>query len=526
MPDSGEPLIIEALLPHDSILIDGNNEFTNSSGVKWGSGTQSDPFIIEGWDINAVAKNGVEIRNTSAHFIVRDCRVQGSGSYHSGIRLGNCVNGTLDNNTLSGSYFGIYLKTASGNAVSNNNCWNNRYGMFLSDSSNDNNIFNNNCSGNRYDGIELYGLCNNNTICNNTFFDNLDAIHLESSYGNDVTGNVMVNNGMSIVGYLLPECTTHDIDTSNTVNGRPLYYYKDASGVTVPAGAGQIILANCTDFTVEGQSIEWATVGIELAFCSNVTIRDTTCTNNTYGIFLWFSNGNTVSNNTISNNEIGLDNWWYGIGLRYSNDNTIINNSCSGSIYGIGLGPSSDSNNVCNNSCSNNTSGIALVLSSNNNMLRNNSCSYNSQHGILLQASSNNTLTANNLSYNTIYGMDFFAASNNNRVWNNTFVGNNGAGDAYDPAHIQACDEGTSNVWNSTEGYGNYWADWRGPDLSPMDGIVDYPYRIGGSSGSWDYYPIAEYYGTPIPEFGAMPLLVVVLSIAVVLARKATPKGQ
>ena len=51
-----------ALTVHDPILIVGNAEFTNASGVVWGSGTESDPYIIEGWDINASAANGIEPR--------------------------------------------------------------------------------------------------------------------------------------------------------------------------------------------------------------------------------------------------------------------------------------------------------------------------------------------------------------------------------------------------------------------------------------------------------------------------------
>lgn len=523
IPGQDGPLAsIAALLPHDAILINGNSGFTNASGVTWGSGTESDPYVIEGWDISALAASGIEILNTDAHFVVRSCLVHGSTSPYSGIRLGSCVNGTLDNNSLSSNYYGIYLESSSGNAISKNNCSNNWYGIFLSGSSSDNTLCNNNCSNNKYDGIELYYQCNNNTICNNTFLDNLDGIHLESSYGNTLANNVMVNNGMSIVGYLVSECNTHDIDTSNTVNGRPLYFYRDQSGITVPTGAGQILLANCTDFIIEGQNLEGATVGVELAFSSNITIRNNTFLNNTYGIFLWFSDGNTVSDNAISNNEVSSDNWWYGIGLRYSNDNNITNNTCSDSLYGLGLGPSSSNNTIGNNSCTNNTSGIALVLSSNNNTLMNNTFSYNSQHGILLQSSSNNTFTGNNLSYNTKYAIDLFLSSDNNRIWNNTFISNNGAGDIYDWAHVQAYDDGTGNCWNSTDGYGNFWSDWRGPDLSPMDGIVDYPYRIGGSAGTWDFYPIAEYYGTPIPEFGAMLLTVVglVIMLAVIMVKR------
>lgn len=517
-PEQVQLVSANSLLPHAPILIDGDGGFTNASGVTWGSGTESDPYIIEGWDITTSTASAVEIRNTDVHFIVRDCLLRGTVHPRAGIFLSSCVNGTLSNNTMSGNYYAIYLASSSGIEITGNNCSNNWYGMFLADMSSNNAIIGNNCSNNIYDGIELYNLCNNNTIANNTFFDNLDGIHLETSYNNTLAGNTMVRNGMSMLGYVVSEWSSHTIDTSNTVNGRPLYYYKDQRGVTVPSDAGQVILANCTDFTVEGLGLGDATVGVQLAFSSNITIRGNSFPNSTYGVFLWYSDGNVVSDNVIDNNDITPQNWWYGIGLRYSSDNTVSNNTCSGSLYGISLGPSSRGNHVDNNTCTNNTSGMVLTMYGDNNTLVNNTFSYNSQYGVLLQMSSNNTLVGNNISRNTGFGVSIFSSSDNNRLWNNTFFGNNGAGDVYDPAHIQAFDAGVGNSWNSTAGYGNSWGDWRGPDLAPVDGIVDYPYLIGGSAGSWDYHPIAEYYGTPIPEFGPVPAAAAALTLLLALA--------
>jgi hypothetical protein len=118
--------------------------------------------------------------------------------------------------------------------------------------------------------------------------------------------------------------------------------------------------------------------------------------------------------------------------------------------------------------------------------------------------------------------------STNNRIWNNTFIDNNGAGSTYDPNHIQASDELAGNWWNSTDGYGNYWSDWTTPDVAPPDGIVDVPYDIAGTAGAKDYYPLTTTPSEPIPEFGAMPLVLMVLLVAIVLTigarrRKAHP---
>lgn len=514
------PVRALAFTMHDPILIEGNAGFLGpnaTTGITGGSGTASDPYIIGGWEINAGGiSNPITIGNTTEHFRIQDCYVHDASN--AGIQLWNVRNG----------------------ALFNNNCSNNWYGIYLSYSSSDNVISNNSCSNNQLDGIELYHLCNNNTLSNNTCSNNLDGIHLESSSNDTLSSNVMINNGISIIGYLLSDCNTHDIGTSNTVNGRPIYYYKNQNGMTVPAGAGEIILANCTDIIIENQNLWDATVGIEIAFSSKIVIRNNSFLNNTYGILLWFSNGNTLSNNTITNSNVSSDDWWYGIGLRFSSDNAIINNYCSNCKYGIGLVSHSDNNTIINNNCSNNLYvGIELnhlcnnntirnntcssnldgihLKSSNNNTLVSNTCSYNLQHGAFLLLSSSNTFASNIFSNNTKYAMDLMPASSNNWIWNNTFINNNGAGDNYDGAHVQAYDDGTGNCWTSTNGYGNCWSDWTTPDVAPPYGMVDVPYEIAGSAGAKDYFPLTDMPSEPIPEFGMMPIVVPILLVAIVL---------
>jgi len=46
-------------ISHDVIRINGNGDFDSSHGVVGGSGTQSDPYIISGWEIDARHKGVV-----------------------------------------------------------------------------------------------------------------------------------------------------------------------------------------------------------------------------------------------------------------------------------------------------------------------------------------------------------------------------------------------------------------------------------------------------------------------------------
>jgi len=97
-------------------------------------------------------------------------------------------------------------------------------------------------------------------------------------------------------------------------------------------------------------------------------------------------------------------------------------------------------------------------------------------------------LIRNQICNNSQYGMRL-SSGFDNRIWNNTFIGNNGAGSSYNPANIQSYDDGTNNLWNSSC-YGNYWSDWTTPDNIEPWGIVDDPYVVAGTSGARDEYPL------------------------------------
>jgi hypothetical protein len=52
---------------NDSIFIKSDKDFTKANGVRSGSGTASDPYVISGWDVFDVF-----IRDTGAHLVIRD----------------------------------------------------------------------------------------------------------------------------------------------------------------------------------------------------------------------------------------------------------------------------------------------------------------------------------------------------------------------------------------------------------------------------------------------------------------------
>ena len=281
-----------------------------------------------------------------------DCTVTNNTCENNGygISLAGSSDSTISNNTCQNNDYGIQLLKSNNCTISNNTCSeNNGYGIYLGDSSNtildsntysvnndgirldgsaENTITNNLCSENSRFGIELFGRSNHNIIENNTCSNNYEGIRiwgdssgciLESNtcsnndYGikldssdSTITNNIMNKNGIYMSGRL-ENWNSQTIETTNTVNGKPVYYYKNVTGFTVPSGAGQVILANCSWMEVENQTCSNSSIGILIGYSSYITIEDNTCYSNTHdGIHLESSSNSKINNNTISENSVGI----------------------------------------------------------------------------------------------------------------------------------------------------------------------------------------------------------------------------
>ena len=478
---SGPPVKVPATIfyaTHSPITISGNGGFTNASGVVWGSGTASDPYIIADWDINASSANGIDISDSSVYFIIRNCYIHdGLTNGHYGVSLDNVANGSILGNILSVNWFGIYLYSSNAIIISNNTCSEGNWGMLMTHSRH-NMLGNNTCAANFYEGIVLDTMSNNNVMSDNNCSDNNDdGIFLDSASNNTLINNNCSNGDYGII-------LTHSGSYNNT-----------------------LIDNNCSSHTYDGML---------LSSSGNNTLINNTCSwNLQWGIEVQSSSNNSMVRNNCSAN--GND----GIYLGASSDNnTLVSNSGFSNAYnGIDIVSSRDNIAVSNTWSSNGYDG-AYVGFSTNNTLDSNNCSWNSRWGIQIRDSNGTVLLRNQLCNNFRYGVYIYSASSSsNVVFNNTFTGNNGAGSTYDLAHIQAYDEGTGNWWNSTDGYGNYWSDWTTPDVVPPYGIVDQPYVVDGSGGAEDYYPQTSPLA-PIPEFSAMPFVAIVLLAAILLAAR------
>jgi hypothetical protein len=101
-----------------------------------------------------------------------------------------------------------------------------------------------------------------------------------------------------------PSTMVNNIDTTNTVDGKPIYYICNKSGINNFSGAGLIYCITCTGTNIqEVQTIGNNKVGIFLIGCTGTTINSVKVNSCDTGIYGYSSTGITISNTNSTNSE-------------------------------------------------------------------------------------------------------------------------------------------------------------------------------------------------------------------------------
>ncbi|CAD6494273.1 MAG: Periplasmic copper-binding protein (NosD) [Candidatus Argoarchaeum ethanivorans] len=260
--------------------------------------------------------------------------------------LVKCNNVTVENRDLSNTAVGVELWETTNSTITNNTVSNNTYGIYLRSSSN--NTLTNNTASNNNRGIYLYHSSNNNLTGNSANSNNDYGIYLDSSSNNSLNNNTMSGNtyNFGVYSYSLSGYT-QNIDTSNSVDGKPVYYWINLRDKQIPDDAGYVGVVNSTNITVKDLTLSHNSKGVLFVYTNNSKIENVNTSNNYYDIYLYSSSNNTLTNNTASNNN-------RGIYLSHSsNNNTLTNNTANSNNDGIYL--DSSSNNTIYNNYFNNT---------------------------------------------------------------------------------------------------------------------------------------------------------------------------
>jgi len=453
-------------------------------------------------DFNTISDNIVKLNYLygirlwrSHNNTVRNNEVSNNGY---GIRLAFSHNNTMEkNNVQSSTYDGIFLHSSNDNSFVDNTANQNNYDGFFINASSNNTLINNVANANNHDGFGLE-LVNNHTLINNRVnSNNKSGISLTSSNRNLLKDNIASSN--TEMGFYLASSTSnsladnkasankevgihldksdtctlksnmmegnyynfgvgganfihfyHDIDASNRVDGKPIYYWINQSDREIPKDAGFVGIINS----------------------KNITARDLTLTKNSVGLLVAFSKRSWIDNVTVSNTDDGI--------------------SVFASSYNL----------IANNTISNNNWGVNMVSSVNNFLILNTNS--NNNIGVLLGYSNNNTLVMNNITNNE-QGLSFLY-SQDNLVFTNNFI-NCGAHSTSSTTIWNSVLEMTY-IYNGetyTNFMGNYWSNYFQDIYGTMgieldtdgDGIADFltPYTLPTGLGTdKDYYPLMQPY--------------------------------
>lgn len=216
--------------------------------------------------------------------------------------------------------------------------------------SSDVNVSDNVCSD-AFAGIRL-SMCASSSVHDNVINRSVLGVAAAGSTELVLRRNVMTDGGLFLEGPAPAHWSTHDIDATNTVNGRPVAYLVSVSGIVVPGTPGQILMADCIDITVDGLDLSNASVGVALGFSSRVTVNNSTCSGGYIGVFGQSSSGLRVvdcecSGNSRSGVELNMcgacdlvrllceDNVESGVRLNASTACEVRSCEISGSRYGV-----------------------------------------------------------------------------------------------------------------------------------------------------------------------------------------------
>ncbi|MHA1673649.1 MAG: right-handed parallel beta-helix repeat-containing protein, partial [Promethearchaeota archaeon] len=269
-------------------------------------------------------------------------------------------------------------------------------------------------------GIYLYSGADHANISSNTLSGNeIFGIMIQDVTNATLQNNLMTGNclGFYTSNPIIADYN-HTIDTSNLVDGNPIYYYQNEKDLTSAnfTNAAQIYLVDCSDSEITGMTIVDKDYGVFLAECDNITVQANHFENNALdGIYAFNTiNSNFTRNNCTQNkrrgiffdhycdfNEISLNNVTHnGDGVSY------INSFNFGADYGIYIYYFSDDVVIQGNFINDTYSrGISIYDRCHNIQILSNQIHESTQYGIYVSSTcDNSTITYNNVS-TTQYGL-------------------------------------------------------------------------------------------------------------------------
>ncbi|MEM3525732.1 MAG: NosD domain-containing protein, partial [Thermoplasmata archaeon] len=455
------------------IRINSDADFTLENGVVGGSGTSTDPYIIDGWLIDGAGYGYcIYIGNTTKDFVIENCELHdaygNSDMYYwdAGLALYNATNATIIKNHIYSCTYGIWMyhtsylsmySTLKYNGINQNKygviCWNVR----------EITISYNRIDENEYNGIDITSGMNMIITNNNISRNNYRGIYLLSTTNSEITYNQFYRNAKYAIGFASGSlnniiCYNNFWQNNPTkgINGNPQAYdgegntwynsayhegnywdnwdgmdwgtskaYQIDGGLTSdyyplskPA-LGPIQILSNEQFAEMKNLMDWDGDGSQ----SDPYLIDGYLCNargGSYGIKIENTNVSFVISNCDIMNATATN--AAGISLRnvtggLIQDNRIINNY-------VGIYTTYSIIDILKNAVSNNIVGLYLYENTNYTNVTENELSNNSNHGVYMLYANNCTIDNNTFFGQGYYGLATFACQNisvaSNDFYNNS----------------------------------------------------------------------------------------------------------
>ncbi|NPE29328.1 right-handed parallel beta-helix repeat-containing protein, partial [Methanococcoides sp. SA1] len=284
--------------------------------------------------------------------------------------------------------------------------------------SSNNTLTSNTANNNTNKGIYFSSSCDYNVLTNNTVSFNEYGTYFSESSNNILINNVMSSNAYNfgVIGDSLDKFM-QDIDSSNTVDGKPIYYWISRSDEEVPSDAGSVYVINSTNITVKDIEVTNEIYGVLFAYTDNSTIQNLTNSENSDGVRLISSSSNTLDDINASSND---NNGFY---LSSSINSTLRNNTANYNVDD-GFYLSFSSNSILSNNTANcNVDDGFYLSSSGNSIFSNNTANCNVDNGFHLLYSSNSIFSNNTANSNVDDG--FYLSYSSNSIFSNNTANSN-----------------------------------------------------------------------------------------------------
>ncbi|MFC2077270.1 NosD domain-containing protein [Candidatus Bipolaricaulota bacterium] len=465
------------------ITVIGNAGFTEENGVIAGTGSENDPYVIAGWEIEVGRDDvyGVQIENVTDSFVLRGLIVSNAlDPDGAAIRIGFSSGGRIEGCRVSNSINGVQIISTTGVGMAE--CLIYAFGRGLR-------VEGESAEDYRHE-IEQTNLYNDGQI---VYYHGLDGETVEGettthltiadSKNVTITGND-VADGDGIYLAFVTDSTIREnsaFRANPVLTGHGIHLYRSDRNVLISNSvrnnrlAGIQLTLSSDNEIVENQLLANDT-GLRLLASDRNRVTDNIAFANVAGIVL---TGGSAENEVVGN-VVYHENTRQGIALESASGNLIERNGLTDCEIGILLAAEAFENDIVANTIVAGAYGISVAGSSND--IERNLVSQQSR-GVIFPETFTKTITRGNAFRGNVFADNGSHVYTNLDSTGNTFAGNAFLGDG----QAMVSDHGTGNRW-SVDGLGNYWGDAAVTDADG-DGIGDEPIQV--HAAIYDEAPLA-----------------------------------